>query len=259
MDDRRRTPAMNNTLPRFLLDQLATPGERVDLAADEAHHARVRRLATGDRVALFDGKGRSYLGTVEHASAKGLAVRVDEALPIGAHESPLALTLAIALLKSDRFEWMIEKTTELGVTRLRPFTSEHSLARPSAARQTRWRTIAVSAAKQCGRSVVPQIEAPCDFDQMLAAADTAPLLFWERSTTEPRLSDTRARATIIVGPEGGFSEKEVARASEAGCQIATLGPRILRAETAAVAAVTLTQSTWGDLARVPSPGSLVPG
>ena len=154
---------------------------------DESRHARVRRLAPGDRVALFDGNGRSYIATVDQCTSRQLAVYIDEQLPPRTGESPLQLTLAIAMLKSDRFEWMIEKTTELGVGRIRPFVSEHALARPSAAKQSRWSAIALSAAKQCGRSVIPPIEAPCDFDAMLAAADPTCLLFWEKSLSEVRL------------------------------------------------------------------------
>jgi 16S rRNA (uracil1498-N3)-methyltransferase len=239
---------MTASLPRFFLREPAAPGDRVALDAEEAHHARVRRLERGDRVALFDGKGRSYTATVEHSSTKQLDVHIDDELPARAGESPLLLTLAIAMLKSDRFEWMIEKTTELGVARIRPFVSEHSLAQPSASRQARWHTIALSAAKQCGRSVVPSIDAPCDLGAVLAHADAAHLLFWERSTDTATLEDRRAQATLIVGPEGGFADAEVERARRAGCRIATLGPRILRAETAAIAAVVLAQSWWGDLA-----------
>jgi 16S rRNA (uracil1498-N3)-methyltransferase len=250
MDDGHRAPDMIASLPRFLLNQPAKTHDRVELAAEQAHHARVRRLAPGDRVALFDGNGRSYVGTVERTTGKQLAVRVDEELPALMGESSLTLTLAIALLKSDRFEWAIEKTTELGITRLRPFTCEHSLARPSAARHARWHAIALSAAKQCGRSVIPQIDAPCDFDAVLATADPDHVLFWEGCADPSRIDDARPRATLIVGPEGGFSENEVARARDAGCTIATLGPRILRAETAAITAVALAQSAWGDLGRV---------
>lgn len=238
---------MTGSLPRFFLRTPATPGDHVALEAEEAHHARVRRLARGDRVALFDGSGRSYTGTVERSSTQQLDVHIDDELPARAGESPLLLTLAIALLKSDRFEWMIEKTTELGVARIRPFVSEHSLGQPSASRQARWRTIALSAAKQCGRSVVPAIDAPCDLGTVLAHADAHHLLFWERSTDTATLDGRCAQATLIIGPEGGFADAEVERARRAGCSIATLGPRILRAETAAIAAVTLAQSWWGDL------------
>lgn len=251
---------MTGNLPRFFLRDPAAPGDRIVLEAEEAHHARVRRLARGDRVALFDGSGRSYTGTVEQNTTTQLAVHIDDELPARAGESPVQLTLAIALLKSDRFEWMIEKTTELGVACIRPFVCEHSLAQPSASRQTRWRNIALSAAKQCGRSVVPSIEPPCDFGDILAHADADHLLYWERSTDVVNLQGPRAQATLIIGPEGGFADAEVERARRAGCSIATLGPRILRAETAAIAAVALAQSSWGDLAGgVPSPGSGVQG
>jgi 16S rRNA (uracil1498-N3)-methyltransferase len=241
---------MPDSLPRFFSRAGGARGDRVVMQADESRHARVRRLAPGDRVALFDGNGRSYIATVDQCTGKQLAVHIDEELPPDTGESPLRLTLAIAMLKSDRFEWMIEKATELGVARVRPFVSEHALARPSAAKQSRWSAIALSAAKQCGRSVIPHVEPPCDFDAILTAADPTCLFFWERSPSDARLPDATQQATLIIGPEGGFSDAEAARARRAGCHIASLGPRILRAETAAITAVALLQSAWGDLGRV---------
>ena len=242
---------MPDNLPRFFWRDAGARGDRVVLQPEEARHARVRRLAPGDRVALFDGNGRSYVATVEQSTSKQLAVRIEQELPAHSGESPLQLTLAIAMLKSDRFEWMIEKLTELGITRICPFVSERALARPSPSKQARWSAIALSAAKQCGRSVIPHIDPPSDFDAMLAAADPTRLLFWEKSESGARLPNATHQATVIIGPEGGFSDAEVEHARRAGCHIASLGPRILRAETAAVSAIALAQSAWGDLGRVP--------
>jgi 16S rRNA (uracil1498-N3)-methyltransferase len=260
MDDDYGTPPMSAHPPRFLIHAAVTPGDRISLERDEAHHARVRRLAPGDPVALFDGSGRSYVGTVERATTKEITARIDSELPLQASESPLRVTLAVAMLKSDRFDWMIEKATELGVARIRPFVSMHSLAQPSATRQKRWHGIALSAAKQSGRSVVPEIAPPCALDDMLAHAGPDHLLFWERSTVPATLDSARTQVTVVIGPEGSFSDAEVEQARQVGCIITTLGPRILRAETAAITAVALVQATWGDLSgTVPRPGSGVQG
>lgn len=237
-------------LPRFRIEPGAAVGEVLALPADEAKHARVRRLGIGDRVALFDGSGRSYVGRLESLSRGGASVRIDEALPESDAESSLALTLAVAPLKADRFEWVIEKATELGVTSIQPFHSAHSLARPSGDRQTRWRHIALAAAKQSGRSVAPQISAPLAFSELLALPAEARVLFAEDGSgtalTELALGAPTS-LLAIVGAEGGFSGDELAAARGAGCHLAGLGPRILRAETAAIVAAALCQARWGDL------------
>lgn len=243
--------------PRFFIERAAAPGDAIALSAGEGRHARVRRLAVGDAVALFDGAGRSYRGRVEALSRAGAVVRIVETRPDRESESPLALTLAVAVLKSDRFDWLVEKATELGVAAIQPFTSTHTLARPSPARQARWRQIALAAAKQCGRSAAPAIAAPLDFAAVLALPAAARLCFAEDGS-----GVSLARAALaappsllaIVGAEGGFAPDEIAAAGAAGCHLVTLGPRILRAETAAITAVALCQAYWGDLASTVRPG-----
>lgn len=238
--------------PRFLIDHAALPGEAIALPADEAKHARVRRLSVGDDVALFDGAGRSYVGRLEALSRQGAVVRVVEILPERDGESPLALTLAVAVLKSDRFDWLIEKTTELGVACIQPFTSTYTLARPSRARQARWRQIALGAAKQSGRSAAPAVNAPLDFPAVLALPAALRICWAEdgRGVSVARLALAPPPSLLaIIGAEGGFSPDELSAARAAGCHLATLGPRILRAETAAITAVALCQARWGDLAR----------
>jgi 16S rRNA (uracil1498-N3)-methyltransferase len=238
-------------LPRFVIDRAVVPGEVVALPEDQAKHVRVRRLGVGDTVALFDGDGHSYRGCLESLSRARVAVRVVEVLPERAGESPLALTLAVAVLKSDRFDWVVEKATELGVAAIQPFTSTYTLARPSRARQARWHQIALGAAKQCGRSAAPAIAAPLDFNALLALPATARICFAEdgsgRSLARLAL-EAPPSLLAIVGAEGGFAPDELAAARATGCHLIGLGPRILRAETAAIIAVALCQARWGDLA-----------
>lgn len=242
---------MRAHLPRFLIDRAAAPGDAVPLPAEEAKHARVRRLGVGDLVALFDGSGHSCIARLESLSRQGARVRVIESLPDRDGESPLELTLAVAALKADRLDWVIEKATELGVARIQPFSSTHTLARPSSDRRERWRQIALAAAKQCGRSVAPVIGAPVDFAAVLALPAAARVLFAEDGSGADLSSIDVApppSMLAIVGAEGGFSAGEFAAARAAHCHLVGLGPRILRAETAAVVAVALCQSRWGDLA-----------
>jgi len=238
-------------LPRFLITGTAAAGEPVALGAGEAKHARVRRLGVGAPVALFDGAGRSYLGRLESLSREGAVVRVVEELPERDGESALELVLAIGALKADRFEWIAEKATELGVSRIQPFSSAHTLAQPSHNRQERWRQIALAAAKQSGRSAAPAIDSPIAFDAVLRMPAAVRLLFAEDGSGArlDAVAAGAAAATVlaIVGGEGGFSADELAAARAAGCHLISLGPRILRAETAALTVVALCQARWGDL------------
>jgi 16S rRNA (uracil1498-N3)-methyltransferase len=168
-------------------------------------------------------------------------------------ESPLHLVLAQALLKADKLDLVIEKTTELGVTEVLIFTSDRTIGGASENRRSRWNRIAQSAAKQCQRSAVPRVEGPVPFDAVLdRCAGGLRLLLWEGfSHSGPGIArhqlQDRAAVLAAVGPEGGFSPREVGRAAAAGFHIVGLAPRILRAETAAIAAVTLCQFFWGDL------------
>ena len=244
---------MSTHPPRFLLPDGARPkaGTTVELDGDEARHARVRRLQRGESVVVLDGAGWNALATVESASRQRVALRIVEVLPEHDGESPLDLTLAVALLKTDRFEWMIEKTAELGVRSIVPLVSEHSLGRPSPGRIARWNEIAKSAVKQCGRSVFPQVGAPVSFEEALKTTGPA-LLLAEREPrcaldeASRRIGETTA-LTVFIGPEGGFADGEIEKAAAAGAIAVGLGPRVLRAETAAIAAVVACQLRWGDL------------
>ncbi len=160
--------------------------------------------------------------------------------------------LAVGTLKADRFEWVVEKATELGVTRIQPFASSHTLGRPSPGRQQRWQQIALAAAKQCGRSVAPAIATPVEFAAVLDAPAAARILFAEDGSGGDLAAVSAGSAgplLAIVGAEGGFTAGELAAARAAGCHIVDLGPRILRADTAAVVVVALCQTRWGDLHR----------
>ena len=175
------------------------------------------------------------------------------------NESPLKTTLALGLTKGEKMDWVVEKATELGVHTVVPFLSDYTIPklneRKVAQRSERWQKIALSAAKQCGRVRIPEILALSEFCDLLetVSLDALRLLFWEKER-EQRLSDLKeARATIsevfvMIGPEGGFSAHEAALALGQDFKAVRLGPRILRSETAAVAALSAVQLLWGDLA-----------
>lgn len=241
---------MTPHLPRFLVTAPAAVGARVPLPDDEARHARVRRLAPDEAVALTDGAGWSAIGEVATIDRTQVVIRITAVRPARDGESRLDLTLAIGLLKADKLDTVIEHATELGVTRIQPFASTHTLGRPSPSRQARWPAIARSAAKQCGRSVVPAVAEPIAFADVLQLPATLRVLLAEHGDTVP-LATLAAGAPdsllLIVGAEGGFTTAELADARAAGIHLAGLGPRILRAETAALTACALAQARWGDL------------
>lgn len=231
----------------------------VILEADEARHLReVLRLKPGDEVYVFDGAGREFQCSVESARRDVAQLRiVSEVLPARS-ESPLHLTLAVALLKSDKFDLVVQKATELGVARVAPVMTKLADIRlrdesDTEKRLTRWRRIALEAAKQSGRALVPEIVAPISFaDLIKTTADEINVMFTERgggslvSLTANGANRFRS-ITALVGSEGGWTETELQEAQTAGWHLVTLGGRTLRAETAAIAVTALLQHTFGDL------------
>jgi len=217
------------------------------------HHLRdVLRIRRGVRVELFDGEGASFVAEVTEMRASTAELSVIGPLERRS-ESPLALTLAVALVKGAKLDWVVEKATELGVSRILPFSCERAMPERGdfASRLRRWRRIADAAAAQSGRNVTPVVEDVTGFATLfeLPARIERALLFWERAaeTVAAQGTTTVRTAAVVTGPEGGFTDDEASGAAEAGFTIATLGPRILRAETAAIAAVMLAQHRWGDL------------
>lgn len=236
---------------RFLVDSIDLDRDGLYLRGEEFRHLRARRLGPGATVLLFDGAGRQRVATIEKVTLRHAELRLHAEVDHDSlAQSHLRLELAQAALKADKLDFVIEKTTELGVSSLTVFLSKRCVSRPPPSRAERWQRIARSAAKQCGRVTVPTIHGPVGFDELLAAASSSPrLLFWEGSSArlEPRTSTRPTNVLAVVGPEGGFERGEVAAAQQAGLEIVGLGPRVLRAETAAVVAVTLCQRLWGDL------------
>jgi 16S rRNA (uracil1498-N3)-methyltransferase len=240
------------SVPRFHVPQ-AAPGARVSLSEHTAHHARdVLRLRSGAAVRVFDGQGAEFDAVLEAVTRAGVSARIAgrvEARP----ESPLHVVLAVSPLRGDRMELVVQKATELGVSEIRPVITVRTdaAARPalSGTRQERWEKVASGAAEQCGRAVVPVLAATAMLGAVLDDAfDGMKLLFLERSAPSALSSLPRPRRVLLlVGPAGGWEDSEVERATAAGFLTAGLGPRILRAETAALAAISAAQVLWGDL------------
>ena len=232
----------------------AAPGARIALPEHSAHHARdVLRLRAGAAVRVFDGRGAEFDAVLDSVSRAGVSGRVTaaaEARP----ESPLRVTLALSPLKGDRMELAIQKATELGVAEVRPVVTVRTdaAARPAlqGARQERWEKVASGAAEQCGRAVVPLVAPTATLAALLAAPPAGSrVVLLERDEGQPALAEIpRPEAlTIVVGPAGGWEPREIEDLARAGFTAVSLGPRILRAETAAIAALTAAQVLWGDL------------
>ena len=246
------------SLPRFLVSPDAVRDGAATVTGPEfAHMRKVLRLRPGARVLLWDGEGAEHEAVIR-AYEGGVAAMTVVRSYRPERESPLAVTLAQAVGKGDKMDWIVEKATELGVTRVAPFFSSHTVPRfggdKGERRRERWRKIAAAAARQSGRTRIPAIDEPDRFDAMLDRdwqCDTR-LLFREGSrgrglaSLEQELNRLRS-VLVVVGPEGGFSDEEAARAEARGFRAVGLGRRILRTETAAVAAVCAVQLLWGDL------------
>ena len=218
----------------------------VRVTGAELRHLRTLRLGAGDRLRIFDDTGIEHEVTLERIGSREATVRVVRT-STAARESPLALTLGVGLLKQDKMDWVVEKATELGATRIVPLVTRYVVARGDHAE--RWRRVALAAAKQSGRTQVPAVEAPAALERWLGEATSGlRLLAWEDETAcrLADLADTPDGVAVAVGPEGGFHPDEVGAARAAGFRTVTLGRRVLRAETAAVAVVALCQHRWGD-------------
>ena len=250
-----------------------TPGRlHVALSREEsAHLSNVLRLREGTEVFVFDGEGHEFLCVVEPEPKRGARERVLRVVGLAEpphKESPLALTLAPAMLKGEKFDLVVQKATELGVSRIVPVETERAEVRlppggpeePAAAKRVaRWRRIAVEAAKQTGRARVPQVRAPIHLTTLLSevahdldGAEELRLIFSERdgrglAETLGATGDEMRRVTALVGPEGGWEDAELEQATAAGWHAVTLGGRTLRAETASIVAAALLQHLCGDL------------
>ena len=244
-------------LSRFFIDPRRLRQPEPFLEGEEARHLlRVLRRGLGDRITLFDNTGWEYTGQITgiHSGRVYFAVLEKKWAP---RESPLRITLAVPLIRPQPLEWIYQKGTELGVTSFCPYYSQHSghdfSTKEWRGKQDRWQRIITEAAKQCGRNRLPELHAPCSYDQVLETDPSALRIMpyeEENLYTLKEIADRYPEADRIlacVGPEGGFNPEEIRRAKEKNFIIPSLGPRILRAETAALTLIGLVQYLWGDL------------
>lgn len=244
-------------IPRFFSPFPLHPGATVELSPEAAHHAlKVLRMGSGDTVNLFDGRGGQWSATLQ-AAGKILRAVLNTFDGID-HEPPLSVTLIQALPAGDKMDWIVQKAVELGVNHIQPVITKRSVVRLSGERMERrvehWRSIAAAACEQCGRNRLPDVAGILDLPQYLAREvpdnDSVSLRLIAAPEARIALRDIPRPAgpvSVLIGPEGGFEENELLAARAVDFTSVKLGPRVLRTETAGLAALAAMMVLWGDL------------
>ena len=241
-------------LTRVYVEADLTPGSVVELPLGTASHlAKVLRARSGDELILFNGDGREFIGAIESVRGSRVSASVGDSRGVD-RESPLVITLVQCVPRGDRMDFIVQKATELGVARIVPVVSQRSVVRldkaHSESKVIHWRAVAVSACEQCGRNRIPAIGPAKPLLDYLGepASGTGPKLVFEPdSGPHAHPAAPGGAADIAIGPEGGFAPDELEAFRVAGYSRVGLGPRILRAETAAIAAVVWLQARFGDM------------
>ncbi|MFW6335196.1 MAG: 16S rRNA (uracil(1498)-N(3))-methyltransferase [Desulfosalsimonas sp.] len=223
-----------------------------------AHIRKVLRLSEGDRISLVDGTGLAFEARITGVGSDSVSVEITGRTSMQ-NESGLQIAVAQGFLKENRMDDLVRQITELGAAKWIPLFTERTVARPDKKRMEkrlkRWQSIAMEAVKQCGRSLAPEIRMPAGLGEVLDMARDVDLpLFFHENAGTALPSDPQIRpdsVLLVLGPEGGFTEDEASKARKQGFYFAGLGPRVLRAETAAVTACSLAQYMYGDLQKSP--------
>ncbi len=244
---------------RFFIEEIDTEDGLCLIPEKEAKHmVKVLRITKGDHIILMDGKGERFEAVMEEVTRHKVYARIIKELPRPL-TSPIAITICQALLKPYMMDYMVEKTSELGVFAIMPYYSERTVFKldenNAFNKKRHWKKIAQSATKQSDRLTPSDISAPVEFDDMIKLlweCDGLKVVLWEgENITDLKallcISGPSQKFTGVIGPEGGFSQKEISKLREAGTIPVSLGSRILRAETAAIALTTVIQYEWGDL------------
>lgn len=237
--------------PRFFVEGPLAPGRDVELPERAARHISVLRLKEGDRIELFNGEGGEYQCTLSHMARSAMRARVGAWQDIE-RESGIEITLAQGLSAGDRMDFAVQKATELGARTIWPVATERSVVRLSEERAERrlahWRGIAAASCEQCGRNRLPVIHPVSTLGAFLQEAnpDALRLVLAPGGDTRLRDLEPSEKVVLLIGAEGGLTDAEEQRARRAGFTAVRMGPRIMRTETAPLAAIAALQSMWGD-------------
>jgi 16S rRNA (uracil1498-N3)-methyltransferase len=243
------TPCMT----RIFIETTVREMSSLELTGEKSHYlSTVLRFSPGSKLSVIDSSGSAYLAYIVSVSKKNAVLQIGERCA-PAPESPLDITLIQGLLKGEKMEFIIQKASELGVRQLFPVITERSQIRETR-KLPRWKKIAEESSRQCGRAAVTRVLEPRNLKDVIYSFDNssiAGIIFWEHADLpfSSSLEKCKGKKQIILltGPEGGFSEEEVCSAAKKGFHVTCMGKRILRAETAAIAAVSVTQYVLGDL------------
>jgi len=242
-------------IPRIYVPQPLRPGREVELPVQAGEHiARVLRLDAGHPLRLFNGDGDEYAGELASLAKRSVKARVLQSAASPDRESPLRITLGQGIARGEKMDWILQKATELGVARIVPLITDRTEVKLDAERAERrlahWEAVIASACEQCGRNRLPEVFEPmrlADWAAALGEESSLRLALDPHGDTDVRGLAIGHEATLAVGPEGGLSEHDLAILDQAGFRGLRLGPRILRTETAGLAALAALQAIHGDL------------
>lgn len=238
-------------LPRLYHDGQLSPGAEVELSERAARHVQALRLRVDDKVALFNGDGTHWEATLSHISKRGAFAALAQQHAVD-REAALQVRLLQGVCASDRMDLVLQKATELGVASIQPVVTTRSVVRLSSERQerrqTHWQNVVIAACEQCGRNRIPTVAPSAQLSTVLSELpeDGTRLLLSPEGETNLRALPGPQRVTLLIGPEGGLAPEERAMAQAAGFTPVRFGPRILRTETAPLAAMAAIQALWGD-------------
>ena len=242
-------------IPRIFTDQPLSSGANLALTGSAARHlSSALRMSAGQEITLFNGLGDEFSATLTATAKSQVDVILGECRQID-RESPLKLHLAIAVSRGERMDWIVQKATELGVSEITPLFSERTEVKLNGERLEKklrhWQQVSISACEQCQCNRVPTINPALTLDQWLSQTDGGSeqlkLVLHHRSDKTLAQYPTPKNVCLMVGPEGGLSDNEISRATDRGFAALTLGPRVMRTETAPLASISIMQSLWGDM------------
>jgi len=239
-------------MSRFYCQQPLVTGDTVPLPDNVAHHVHVVRLTEGDALTLFNGEGGEYTATLTAIEKKRASAIVGAFSPREV-ELPFAVTLAQALPEATKMDWIIEKSVELGTAAIQPLTAQRCVVRLSAERADKrhahWQGIIAAASEQCGRNRLAQLAPLADFNRWIGQVSLQPCILFSPRATQALSAWARNQppqaVTLMIGPEGGFTEQEEQLAVAHGALLLSLGERVLRTETAGIAALSSLSAIWG--------------